>query len=334
MKHILNILRQSNNLTRTQCKKLFFNIINKKFSSKEISEILINIKNKGETIEEILGAADALLIHAKYFPKLRGLFADITGTGGDGKNTINISTASALIASTCGVKIVKHGNYNASSSIGGSMNLLQQYNVCINMNTHQILKNFNELGICFLCASQYYPILRDVTYIRKQLKTPTLFNIIGPLINPSKPPLTLIGVYKKELLSPITQTLKLLNYKRAIVVHCDGIDEVGLHNQTNVFELRNGTIQHYTLTPSDFGLKKYPLEELWSSSQHQSYSSIINVLKGQGKPSHTAVITANVALLLTLFGHNNLRSNTSTILNKIYTGLPYKKLLALSSSLV
>lgn len=330
MQKILEKLYQGDHLNQAQYEKLLLGIMTKKLSSVQIAAVLISMKIRGETIEEIIEAARIILKHAKPFPKPDILFADITGTGGDGKNTINISTASAIVASTCNIKIIKHGN-NSISSMIGSTDILTQFNNKHTKNQEYYnLKQFNELNICFLCASQYHTIFKHVMNIRKQLKIPTLFNIIGPLVNPARPTLALIGVYKKELLSLIINALKSLNYHHAIVVYCDGIDEVGLHAPTNVLELYNGVISDYIVTPSDFGLDLYPIHELYCDSKKNAYTYMINLLKGIGKKSHISTVAANVALLLKLFGYKDLRFNTKLALDKIYQGIPYTKLVDLA----
>ncbi|URJ29967.1 anthranilate phosphoribosyltransferase [Blochmannia endosymbiont of Camponotus sp.] len=331
MQDILETLYQGKNISQEQSEKLFYNIIEKKLSSIQIAAALISMKTRGETFEETIGAINILLAHAKPFPRPNSLFADITGTGGDNCNTINISTASAIVASTCGAKIIKHGNCSISS-LTGSMDFLEKYNLDIKTDAQQARKNFDELGICFLHAPQYYEVVHRIMPIRKQLKTPTLFNIIGPLINPSKPVLTLIGVYKKELLSLMIQVLQLLKYDHAIVVHCGGIDEVGLHAPTHIAELHNNTINNYVLTAGDFGLNSYPIETLYCHSRNQAHEYMINLLKGKGEPAHSAITAANVALLLKLFGYDNLRDNTQLALDKIHHGIPYARLLSLSKN--
>ncbi|URJ26649.1 anthranilate phosphoribosyltransferase [Blochmannia endosymbiont of Camponotus modoc] len=330
MQDILDTLYRGENINRKQSEALLRSIIKERLSAIQIASALISMKIRGETFEEIVGAVNILLTHAKPFPRPNSLFADITGTGGDNSNTINISTTSAIVASTCGAKIIKHGN-RSISNLTGSMDLLEQHCLMIS-NPQQARKNFDELGICFLYAPQYYTVLHRIMPIRKQLKTPTLFNIVGPLINPSKPPLTLIGVYKKELLSPIIRILQLLKYNHAIVVHCGGIDEVGLHSPTHVAELHNSIINNYILTASDFGLDSYPIEILRCYSKKQAHEYMIDILKGRGKPAHSAVIAANVALLLKLFGHNNLRANVQLALEKMHHGTPYTRLSSLSET--
>lgn len=325
MHKILKILYQGNHLNQQQTEELFQEIIMHKLSAIQIATALISMKIRGETLSEIIGAVNILLKHVKPFPRLNDLFADITGTGGDNNNTINISTASAIVASTCNIKIIKHGNRSISGLIG-STDLLQNNHLHINNNTEQAIKNFNMFGICFLQATQYHQIFQHVMPIRTQLKVPTLFNIIGPLINPAKPPLTLIGIYKKELMLPMIQALKLLKYQRAAVVHCDGIDEVGLHAITHVSELRNKNIYNYTLQASDFGLDPQPIEKLRCHSAEESSTHIINLLQGKGMPAHKFVVAANVALLLKLFGHEDLHANTLLALNKMHQSIPYMQL--------
>lgn len=333
MQKILEKLYQGHHLDQQQIEKIFLYIIKHKLSLIQITAILISMKIKGETLSEIVGAVNMLLTHVKYFPRPNKLFADIAGTGGDGSNTINISTASAIVAATCNVKIIKHGNRSMSGLIG-SMDLLKNNNLNIEKNIYQARKDFDTLGICFLHAPHYHEILQYIAPIRQQLKIPTLFNIIGPLINPAKPPLALIGVYKKELLSPIIQALRILHYHRAAVVHCGGIDEVGLHDITYVAELHNGNIHNYTLQASDFGLNPQPIEKLYCHSLEQSSEDIKNLLQGKGQPTHIHVVAANVALLLKLFGYNDLRANTTLALDKIRQGIPYIFLKKLSKSKV
>lgn len=328
MHKILEMLYKGNHLTQKQSETLFYYIIKKKLSTIQITAAIISMKIRGETLPEIIGAANILLTYVKPFPRPNTLFADITGTGGDGSNTINISTASAIVASTCNIKIIKHGNRSMSGLVG-SMDLLQNNELDIENNTNQTRKYFDMLDICFLYAPQYHKILQDIAPIRQQLKVPTLFNIIGPLINPAKPPITLIGVYKKELLSPMIQALKIFKYHRAAVVHCGGIDEVGLHDTTYVAELHNEKIYNYVLQASDFGLYPQPIEKICCHSLEQSSEYTINLLQGKGQPAHEHVVAANVALLLKLFGHDNLRANTLLALEKIHQGVPLKKLLTL-----
>jgi anthranilate phosphoribosyltransferase len=156
--------------------------------------------------------------------------------------------------------------------------------------------------------------------VRQQLKTRTLFNILGPLINPARPPLALIGVYSPELVLPIAETLRMLGYQRAAVVHGGGMDEVAIHTTTQVAELNDGEIARYLLTPQYFGLKSYPLEALLGGTPEENRDIIAKLLQGKGDLAHAASVAANVALLLKLFGHEDLRQNAQQALDVIYSG--------------
>ncbi|AKC59989.1 anthranilate phosphoribosyltransferase [Blochmannia endosymbiont of Polyrhachis (Hedomyrma) turneri] len=326
---ILNKLYHGQYLNYSENEKLFHSIIYEKLTPLQITSVLISMKIRGESYEEIASAANVLLKIAKPFPHPQYPFADISGTGGDKNKTINISTTSAIVAASCGLKIIKHGNHNISGHTG-SADLLSGLNIKLNVSIQQSLKSLQQAGICFLYAPQYHPILKHVQKIRQDLKTPTLFNILGPLINPAKPPLAIIGVYKPELLLPVALTVKQLKYHHtAIIAHCDGTDEIGLHAPTKIAEFHKGKIQQYTLTASDFGLKNQKKNVIITKSKQENIDSILKLLQGQGKTEHEYVIAANVAMLLKLFGNNNLIDNTHRALEAIHEKTAYKNLLEL-----
>lgn len=328
MQSILEHLYNGLTLNNVQSRKFFFSIMKKKLNTVQIASALISMKIRGECFEEIFGAASAILTTVKPFSRPNYLFADISGTGGDKKNTMNISTISAFVAASCGVAIAKHGNKSISSP-SGSADLLEELGVKLDMSALESRQALDEIGICFLFAPKYYINFNNVMEIRKILNTTTIFHILGPLINPARPPIALIGVYHDRLLLPIAETLKKLGYQRAAVVHSDGTDEVTLHAPTHVAELKNGKIETYFLTPIDFGLSFQKENNLFLSVKEKKIETMIQLLKGHGEKSHNDVIAANVSLLLKLFGHEDLRKNVNMALNSIYHGLPYKKLLSL-----
>lgn len=327
--NILEKLYQGKKLDYEQFKKLFYYIIKKKLSTEQISAILISMKVRGEYPEEIAGAVSIMLDESKYFPKPNYLFADIVGTGGDFKNSINISTTSAIVAAGCGIHIAKHNN-KSFSSISGSANILELFGINLNASPEQSKKNLDNYGICFLFAPKYNNGFNvKINKVRKALKTRTLFNIIGPLLNPAKPKIALIGVYTPKLLFPIAKTLKILKYERAAVVHSGGMDEITLHSNTEVVELRNNRIYSYNLNASDFGLKYQSPKSLIIKSINENYEIISNLLQGKSIFSHKAIIAANVALLLKLFGYKDLKKNTCLALDEINSGNPYKRIMSL-----
>lgn len=165
----------------------------------------------------------------------------------------------------------------------------------------------DELGVCFLFAPKYHTGFRHAMPVRQQLKTRTLFNVLGPLINPAHPPLALIGVYSPELVLPIAETLRVLGYQRAAVVHSGGMDEVSLHAPTIVAELHDGEIKSYQLTADDFGLTPYHREQLAGGTPEENRDILSRLLQGKGEAAHEAAVAANVAMLMRLHGEEDLK---------------------------
>ncbi len=330
MQQILEKLYRAERITRQESEQLFGSIIQGQLEPVQLAAALISMKIRGEHPDEIAGAASALLADALPFPRPDYPFADIVGTGGDGSNSINISTASAFVAAACGVRVAKHGNRSVSSR-SGSSDLLAAFGIRLDMTPEQSRQALDDLGVCFLFAPQYHSGFRHAMPVRQQLKTRTLFNVLGPLINPARPPLALIGVYSPELVLPIAQTLRVLGYQRAAVVHGGGMDEVALHAPTQVAELKDGEISSYQLVPADFGLKSQPVEALLGGTPEENRDILARLLQGKGDPAHESAVAANVALLLKLFGQEDLRENTQRALAVIRGGGAYDRVTALAA---
>lgn len=329
MQAILEHLYQGGRISREQSQQLFGAIIQGMLAPEQLAAALISMKVRGEYPEEIAGAACALLAAARPFPRPDYPFADIVGTGGDCSNSINISTASAIVAAGCGARIAKHGNRSVSSR-SGSADLLAAFGIRLDITASLSRRALDELGICFLFAPEYHAGFGHAMTVRQLLKTRTLFNMLGPLINPARPPLALIGVYSHQLISPIAQTLNTLGYLRAAVVHGGGMDEVALHAPTQVAELCEGKIDYYTLNAADFGLSSQPAEALCGGSPEENREILARLLQGKGELAHEAAVAANVALLLKLFGYENLRDNAHRALDEIRSGSPYARVMALA----
>lgn len=330
MQHLFEKLFRAESMSQEESQQLFAAIVRGELEPSQLAAVLISMKVRGETPAEIAGAAQALLADAQHFPRPDYLFADIVGTGGDGTNSINISSASAFVAASCGVKVAKHGNRSVSSR-SGSSDLLAAFGIRLDMSAEQSRLALDDLGVCFLFAPQYHTGFRHAMPVRQQLKTRTLFNVLGPLINPARPPLALIGVYSPELVLPIAQTLKVLGYQRAAVVHGGGMDEVAIHAPTQVAELNNGSIESYQLTPEDFGLNRYPLAALQGGMPEENRDILARLLQGKGETAHAAAVAANVALLLKLYGQENLRHNAQQALEMIHSGQAFDRVTALAA---
>lgn len=327
---IINKLYLGQTLTQNESKILFNLIIQGKIEPTVLATAVISMKVRGEKPDEIAGAAQALLENADSFDIPDYDFTDIVGTGGDGTNSINISTASAFVAAALGYKVAKHGNRGVSSK-SGSSDVLSALGIKLNMPAEASRKALDELGVCFLFAQQYHSGFRHAAPVRQQLKTRTIFNVLGPLINPSRPKRILLGVYHPDLIKPIAETLKMLGYTHAYVVHGSGMDEVAIHGETQVAEIRNGNIRYFTLTPKDFGLKQYTLKDIEGGTPEMNRDMLIAILQGHGKPAHEAAIAANVAMLMSLFGQSDLKQNAQQAIDMMHSGKAYTLLQQLAA---
>ncbi|MBK4764913.1 MAG: anthranilate phosphoribosyltransferase [Pantoea sp. Brub] len=329
MNNILEKVYKGKILNQLESYQLFHSIIKGQLNTIQLSAVLIAMKVRGEKSKEILGALTALLENAKSFPRPYYDFADIVGTGGSEKKYINVSTISAIVAAICGLKIVKHGNKGISNKFGSS-NLLEELKINLDISAELSRKMLDDLNICFLLASKYHTGFSNTMLVRKQLQTRTIFNILGPLLNPARPKLALIGVYTPKLVLPIAKILKTLGYHRAAVVHGDGIDEISLNSNTYVAELCKGEIHCYQLTAESFGF--YSKKILSNMSIQNNYKLVIELLQGKGKQVYEETIAINVAMLLKIFGNEDLRENAHFALTKIRSGQAYELVLALSGN--
>lgn len=327
---LLEQLYSGHSLSTSESTALFNAVIQGELSNEQIAAMLIALKVRGANTEEITGAVAASLQNAKAFPHPNYPFADIVGTGGDGQNTINISTASAIVAASMGAKVAKHGNRSVSSKSGAS-DVLTALGVNVNVTPEQARQALDEIGVCFLFAQQYHSGFRHVAPVRAALKTRTIFNILGPLINPARPTYHLLGVYAPELVKTYAETAVALEHQHSFIVHGSGLDEVALHGETQVAEIKNGKIEYFTLTPEDFGLKAQSLETLRGGEPQENAQMLTALLQGKGKAEHANAVAANTALLLKLFGHDDLKQNVQNVLAHLASGKAFETLQKLTT---
>jgi anthranilate phosphoribosyltransferase len=301
IQQILEQLYQGNDLQQAEVAQVFSQIVTGQVDNITLSSLLTALKVKGECPAEIAGAAQALIDNAAPFPRPDYEFADIVGTGGDGHHTINISSASAIVAASCGLKVAKHGNRSVSSK-SGSADLFKAFDLELTMSADTAKACLDQSNLCFLFAPNYHAGIRHAMEVRTTLKTRTLFNLLGPLANPARPSHIIIGVYAPELLKPFAQTLQLLGYQKALVVHGSGLDEFALHGDSQVVEVDGDKLSELTLSPADFGLESYPLEAIKGGEPEQNKSLIEDVLNGLGEPAHQAAVAMNTGALLKLCG--------------------------------
>ncbi|MCH8347439.1 MAG: anthranilate phosphoribosyltransferase [Proteobacteria bacterium] len=288
-------------ISRQDSELLFDEVIRGLLTDIEITALLVALKIKGETPEEIAGAASILHREALDFDRPSYLFADSAGTGGDGALTFNISTAAAFAAAACGLPMAKHGNRSVSSR-SGSADVLEALGAKVSLKPDAARACLDEIGFTFLYAPLYHQAVKNVGVVRKELKTRTVFNILGPLVNPAHPPVQLVGVYAPGLCRPVIETLKLLGCRSAMVVHGSGVDEVALHGPTEGFTLKDGKIRKITLTPEKLGLEECDLSSLEGGSALDNARIIKNILSGYGGDAQGGVVAANAGVLLYLAG--------------------------------
>ena len=301
MLEILEQLYQQQDLTQAQTYKAFSEVITGQVPDAILASMLTALKIKGEKPQEIAGAAQAMIKNASPFPYPDYEFADIVGTGGDGHDTINISSAAAIVAASCGVKVAKHGNRSVSSQ-SGSADLFKAFGLDLSMPAETAKLCLDKANLCFLFAPHYHAGIKHSMPVRTTLKTRTIFNLLGPLANPARPSHIIVGVYSPSLLLPFAKTLQLLGYKNAMVVHGSGLDEFALHGDTQVVQIKDDKLEEYQLSPHDFGLKSYPLEAIKGGQPDENKRLIEQVLNGQGEKAHQAAVAMNAGALLTLCG--------------------------------
>lgn len=262
------------------------------------ASFLTALSMKGETIDEITSAAKVLRSHCERILNDMDVL-EIVGTGGDGSNTINISTLSSVVVSAAGIPVAKHGNRAASSKCG-TADCLEALGVkidCAPARSAQILKDIN---LCFLFAQKYHPAMRFVGAVRKEMGIRTLFNVLGPLANPAGATMQLFGVYSEELVEPLAHVLRNLGVKRAMVVYGrDSMDEISLSAETKVCEFKNDEFKSYVIKPEDLGLTRCNKEDLVGGTPQEN-AAIVNDILGGAKGPKTDVVLLNAGAAIYL----------------------------------
>ncbi len=299
MLQMLETIYQGQSLSFEQANDSFDELLAGQVEMPIAAALLAALKTKGESVEEIAGAAHALRKRAVKFPKTDYVTNDCCGTGGDGFNTINVSTISAFVAATLGVKVVKHGNRSVSSKCGSS-DLMEALGINTHLSPAASKELLDKTNFCFLFAPDYHHGVKHVMPIRQSLKTRTIFNLIGPLANPAEPEVQLLGVYDKKYCKPFAEILNILGTKKALIVHGAGLDEIALHADTYAVMLNHGNITEMKISPEALGLQKYSIDDLKVASIEDNLTAALEVIAGKGTEAHTDMIAANTGALLFL----------------------------------
>ncbi len=295
---ILNKILEQQSLNIEESMYIFDKIMSGELDDIKITSILIGLKLKGETKEEIIGAAKVMREKSLKINSPQNT-VDTCGTGGDMKDTLNISTSAAIVAASAGIKIAKHGNRSVSSKCG-SADMLEDMGFKITSDTNELEKSLINQNFCFLFAQNHHSAMKNVINVRKNLGTRTIFNLLGPLTNPANAKIQLLGVYSKELVSMHCNCLKELGSERALVVHgLDGLDEISLSDKTLINELKDNKINEFVFDPKDYGYDYIKIEEIKGGNPDFNSYAFLDMINGNNEPYQNIVaINAGAAIYL------------------------------------
>jgi len=307
----LDKLIQGEDLSRAEAQAAMEQILSGQASTEQIAALLIALRIKGETVDEVVGFALAMRRHATpIFPAGRThpdeVLVDTCGTGGDARGTFNISTAVAFVVAGAGVRVAKHGNRSTGSRCG-SADVLEALGVKIELPPERVAESIEQIGIGFLYAPAMHAATRYAIPARRELRVRTVFNLLGPLTNPAGASAQIVGVYHASLTELVAQALGELGVQRALVVHgADGLDEISISGETSIAELRDGAVRSYTVAPEDFGLRRAPLEEIRGGDAAHNAEIIHKVLGNASRRHehgpHRDIALANAAGALVVAG--------------------------------
>jgi len=313
------IANNAQSLDRNEAREVMSEVLGGQCSDAQIAALLIALRMKGETVEEIVGFAEAIRAAAAPLP-IRGTEAlavsgtgrdalaeesplessliDTSGTGGDASGTFNISTATALVTAGAGVRVAKHGNRSISSKCG-SADVVEALGINIQLSPERAAQCLREVGICFLYAPNLHPAMKQVQAVRRELRMRTMFNLLGPLTNPARASGQVVGVYSLDLVEKLAEALSMLGLHRALVVHgLDGLDEITITGPTRVAEVREGSVRSYEVEPEEFGLARATLQEISGGDATENAAIIRAVLGGEKSPRRDVVLLNSGAALV------------------------------------
>lgn len=286
----IQTLLNKQSLTADEMRDVMRTIMSGGATDAQIAGFLIALRCKGESIDEIAAAVEVMRELAAKVEVTGEHIIDTCGTGGDGANTFNISTACAFVVAAAGGRVAKHGNRSVSSSCG-SADLLEAAGVNLNLTPNQVAQNVNQIGVGFLFAPKHHGAMKYTIGPRKEMGVRTLFNLLGPLSNPAGAPNQLIGVFSKDWLRPLAEVLKKLGSRHVLMVSADdGLDEISIASATHIAELKAGNISTYTVTPEQFGITRTGLHELAVRDAASSLVMVKSALENQPGPARDIVV--------------------------------------------
>jgi anthranilate phosphoribosyltransferase len=345
------LANQTQSLTRAEARQVMSEVLTGRCTDAQIAAMLVALRMKGETVEEIVGFAEAIRAAAAPLPisgnealavsgtgrdalvpedsSVDSSLVDTSGTGGDASGTFNISTATALVAAGAGVRVAKHGNRSISSKCG-SADVVEALGVNIQLSPERAAQCLREVGICFLYAPNLHPAMKQVQGVRRELRMRTMFNLLGPLTNPARASGQVVGVYSLELVEKLAEALSMLGLRRALVVHGhDGLDEITITGVTRIAEAREGSVRSYEVEPEEFGMTRGTLQDIAGGDAAENAEIIRAVLRGERSPRRDVVLLNSAAALVAAGKADHIGEAVPLVAKSIDSGAAAGKLEAL-----
>jgi anthranilate phosphoribosyltransferase len=350
------IANQNQSLPRAEACAVMAEVLAGNCTDAQIAALLTALRMKGETVEEIVGFAEAIRAAAAPQPipadpdappgkdldmsgtgrdalsessAAESSLVDTSGTGGDAAGTFNISTATAFVTAGAGVRVAKHGNRSISSKCG-SADVMESLGINIQLSPQRAAQCLREVGICFLFAPDLHPAMKQVQKIRRELRLRTMFNLLGPLTNPARASGQVVGVYALDMVEKLAQALSILGLHRALVVHgLDGLDEITISGPTRIAEARDGSVRTYEVAPEDFGMKRATLANIAGGDAVENAAIIREVLGGKKSPRRDVVVLNSAAALVAAARVDHIKEGIQLAAQSIDSGAATAKLEAL-----
>jgi anthranilate phosphoribosyltransferase len=353
---IHRIANRNESLARADAREVMAEVLAGNCTDAQIAALLVALRMKGETVEEIVGFAEAIRAAATPLPIAVGRkdevknsasdaldlsgtgrdalaessLVDTSGTGGDACGTFNISTATAFVTAGAGVRVAKHGNRSISSKCG-SADVMEALGINIQLTPDRAAQCLREVGMCFLYAPDLHSSMKQVQKVRRELRLRTMFNLLGPLTNPAHASGQVVGVYALDMVEKLAEALSMLGLHRALVVHgLDGLDEITITGPSRIAEARDGTVRTYEVDPEEFAMKRATLADISGGDAAENAAIVHEVLKGKKSPRRDVVLLNCAAALVAAGRVDHLADGIPLAANSIDTGAAAEKLAALA----
>jgi anthranilate phosphoribosyltransferase len=346
------IANHGQSLARAEAREVMAEVLAGNCADSQIAALLVALHMKGETVEEIVGFAEAIRAAATPLPFSfaesgdatgshpnalylsgtgRDALVDTCGTGGDASGTFNISTAAAFVTAGTGVRVAKHGNRSLTSKCG-SADVMEALGVDIQLSPERAAQCLRDVGICFLYAPDLHSSMKQVQKVRRELRLRTMFNLLGPLTNPARASGQVVGVYALDMVEKLAEALSMLGLHRALVVHgLDGLDEITITGPTRVAEARDGIVRTYEVDPEEFGMTRSPIEDIAGGNAADNAAIVREVLSGKESPRRDVVLLNSAAALVAASRADHLGEAIPLAAQSIDSGAAAAKLAALVS---